>query len=71
MTDLKVRQIIDEQVSAAVAALKKEKCPHCGVAIGANKVVKVKSVTEDFFDQFYGADPLPTLPQSASGGLFK
>jgi hypothetical protein len=61
MTDIKVRQIINDQLTAAIATFKNAKCPHCGVAIGAAKVAKSKSVTEDFFDDFYGGPPRATL----------
>jgi uncharacterized protein (UPF0212 family) len=69
MTDVRVRQIINEQVAAAVAELKKSRCPHCGETIGATKIAKSKSVVTDFFDQLYNAPP--TTPQSPSGGLFE
>lgn len=58
MTDTRVKEIIREQVAAAIAALKTTKCLHCGRAIGADKVAKVKNVSEAFFDDFYGS-PAP------------
>ena len=70
MTDTRVKEIIREQVAAAITALKKERCPHCGVAIGADKVAKSKSVTESFFDAFYGA-PVATPKPANYSDLFK
>ena len=43
MTDTRVAEIINKQVSEAIEALKKAKCPHCGKAIAA-KVAKSASV---------------------------
>jgi hypothetical protein len=67
MTDIRVREIITDQITAAIAALKKARCPHCGKAI-ADKAAKVaKAGADDFFDRLVnGGAPL----QSASGGLF-
>jgi hypothetical protein len=61
MTEAGVKKLIREKLVEAVAALQKEKCPHCGEIIGAAKVAKSKSVTEDFFDDFYGAPPRATF----------
>ena len=47
MTDVRVREIIDSQVSEAIAALKRARCPHCGKAIAA-KVAKSASVDAEW-----------------------
>ena len=64
MTDTAVKQLINEQVAAAVKAMKKEPCPHCGEVIGAAKVSKAKNtatVTEEFFRELYYAPELKPM----------
>jgi hypothetical protein len=66
MTEAGVKKLIREKLVEAVAVLQKEKCPHCGMVIGAPKVAK-SAGADDFFSRYvYGGPPL----QSPSGGLF-
>lgn len=63
MTEAAVKKIITDKLAEAVAILRKEKCPHCGMVIGAAKVAKGAGAN-DFFSIVYGYPPSP------SGGLF-